>query len=94
MLNLDIAELTASIHLTFLPEHTSHSRGHGQADRSGTLGAAGIQPRASSAAGTRTTQSCSVMHTTHTKLPEIRLQRIDGPNIPVEQCKMKIWSLE
>lgn len=74
-------------YLTFLPGHTSHSRGRGLADRSGSLGAAGIQPQASSAAGTRTKQSCSVVQTVHNKLPQIWLRRIGVPHIPVEQCK-------
>lgn len=60
--------ITADIDLTFPPGHTSHSKGRGPRGRSGSLDAADTQPLASSAAGTRTTQSSSVMQTIHTKL--------------------------
>lgn len=60
--------ITADIDLTCPPGHTSHNKGRGPRDRSGSLDAADTQPLASSAARTRTTQSSSVMQTIHTKL--------------------------
>lgn len=79
--------MLSTVHLTCPPGHTIRSRGRAPAHRSGSLGAAGIRPRVSSAAGIGTKQSCSVVQTVHNKLPQIWLRRIGGPHIRVEQCK-------
>lgn len=74
--------MLAATYLTFLPGHTSHSKGRGPSGRNCSLGAAGIQPLASSAAGIRTTQYIWGVQTIHAKPLRNLIKKNRWPTFP------------